>query len=203
MNTQDKENFSWDKIWWWFTTCKWELWKKMPYKLDKFSDLSLDKIQQFYWDKIEAILLDIDDCVAPAYWEILEENIQKVKEILDSGIKIGVLSNGININQRCKPLTDLWVQICDWKASKPSIQAYIDACNQLWVQPQNTLMIWDDISKDGGALQSDINGGMIIWWYIPVKSIWNKYSNIPWIWKRINYFFKKVSRDIANYRNWL
>jgi hypothetical protein len=30
----------------------------------------------------------VDDCIAPAYGDILEENIQKINQILDSGIKI-------------------------------------------------------------------------------------------------------------------
>jgi hypothetical protein len=40
------------------------------------------------WKQVNAILLDVDDCIAPAYGDILEENIQKINEILDSGIKV-------------------------------------------------------------------------------------------------------------------
>jgi hydroxymethylpyrimidine pyrophosphatase-like HAD family hydrolase len=38
--------------------------------------------------QVDAILLDVDDCIAPAYGDILEENVQKIKEILDSGVKV-------------------------------------------------------------------------------------------------------------------
>ena len=200
---KDKEWATSDKINWWFSTAvQWGLSEKMPYKLDRFADFDIATAQDKFKNKIEAVLIDIDDCIAPAYWEIIEENVEKIKELLSMWIKVWVLSNGINIDERCKILTDLWVEICESKYSKPSLESYILACEQLWVSPENTIMIGDDISKDGWALRLDKNWKPILLWYVPVIPIWNSYENIP-KWKKLEYMWKEISRALANKRNWL
>ena len=96
--------------------------------------------------KIEGILLDVDDCIAPAYWDILEENIKKINEILDNGIKIWILSNGQNIEERINKIQErVWnrLEICNtW--TKPNPETFLKACEQLNIAPENVLLVWDD-----------------------------------------------------------
>jgi len=203
MNIKDNENWTSDKVSWWCETVKGNLWEKIPYRLDIFSDFDLEKAQEYFKNNIQAILLDIDDCVAPAYEEILEKNYEKIKELRSKNIQIEIVSNWINIQERCKKILELWVTISKNNFSKPSVKSYLESCENIQIKPEYTIMIWDDISKDGWSLQTDDHGNNILLWYIPVKPIWNSYQNIPWFWKKINYFFKKISRTIANSRNGL
>lgn len=189
----DNESLSTKKISWYWEVLSWKYKKYIKYKLDNFGDLNLDEAQNYFNNQILWILIDIDDCIAPAYWEILEENKEKIRNLIESWIKIWILSNWIKIRERVKDLLELWVILCETKKSKPDIKAFEESCSMIWVSKENTIMIWDDISKDWWGLQN-------LLWYIPVRPIWNSYKNIPSN-KHINYFFKKVSRWIANFIN--
>lgn len=196
----DKEWYSNSKISWYTSVLKWNLKEKLWYKLEKFIDLNIKNAQEHFNNEILWLLIDIDDCIAPAYLEILEENKEKIRELLEKWIKIWILSNWINLEERTRELTQIWVILCNTKKAKPDVYSFIEAAEIIWVNPKNTLMIWDDISKDWWALQNNGENSML--WFIPVNPIWNKLKNIP-KWKKINYIAKVISRKIANWINWL
>lgn len=185
----DHEGNTPDKNKCFFEVIKWDVKKKIVYRLDDFADLDISELQKYFTQKIEWVLIDIDDCIAPAYWQILEKNKQKIEDILDDWIKVWFLSNGLNWIERTKGLVEKWAVYCDTDKSKPSIEAFIEACNMIWVNPLNVIMFWDDISKDWWALQLDENWEQVLLWFVPVKPIWNSYKNIP-NKKWLNYFFK-------------
>jgi len=196
----DKEWFSWNKFSWYGTVLKWWLKNRLWFRLKKFTDLNIEDAQNHFNNKILWLLIDIDDCIAPAYAEILEENKEKIRELLNHWIKIWILSNWINLEKRCRELTQMWVILCDTTKSKPDISSFNQAAEMIWVNPNNTLMIGDDISKDWWALQDNWDNSML--WFVHVSPIWNKLWNIP-KWKKINYIAKVISRKIANWMNWL
>jgi hypothetical protein len=132
----------------------------------------------------------------------LEENIQKINQILDSGIKIWILSNGQNIEERISKIQErVWnrLEICNtW--TKPNTLAFLKACEQLWIVPENILMVWDDIWVDWWALQLDQYWKQLLWGFVHIQPIWNSYLKIPG--KKIpNYVFKNIFRWLANTRN--
>lgn len=198
----DKEWLDNHKVSWYFEAIKWNVWERVTARYEKFVDLDIRDIQMKTWKQVDAILLDVDDCIAPAYGDILEENIQKINEILDSGIKVWILSNGQNIPERIQKIQGkVWnrIQICNtW--IKPDPQAFLKACEQLWVDPENTLMVWDDIWVDGWSLRLDSDWKQIIWAFAHIQPIWNSYLSIPKK-KVFSYMWKKLCRWIVNYRN--
>ena len=199
---KDKEWLDNHKVSWFFEAIKWNVWERVTARYEKFVDLDIQEIQIKTWKQVDAILLDVDDCIAPAYEDILEENVQKIKEILDSGVKVWILSNGQNIPERIQNIQQkVWnrIQISNTWA-KPDPQAFLKACEQLWVNPENTLMVGDDIWVDGWSLGLDRDGKQIIWAFAHIQPIWNSYTNIP-VWKIPNYIFKNLFRGIVNYRN--
>lgn len=195
LSKKDNEWLSSSKIKWYLKILKWEYKGKLKYILDKFSDFELVKAKEVFNAEIKGILVDIDDCMAPAYWDLLDENSQIGISLLEEWIQLWVLSNWVRVRERVQHLLDKWAILCETIKSKPDEAAFLEACNILWLLSEEVIMIWDDISKDWWALQ-------VLLWYIPVKPIWNSYKNIA-IKKWINFFFKKRSRKLANYRNGL
>lgn len=196
----DNEWFTGDKITWFFDVIKWDVKDRISYRLEKFSNFSIVEAQEHFSSQIEWILIDIDDCIAPAYWNILEENVRLIEKILAIWINVWFLSNWINGIERTKDLVEKWALYCNTKESKPSKWSFIEACEMIWTKLENTLMLWDDISKDGWSIQLDENWKQILLWFISVKPIWNSYANIP-MKKWINYSAKQVSRGVTNYIN--
>jgi predicted HAD superfamily phosphohydrolase YqeG len=197
----DNEWLSGSKIDWYLQCMKGWLGEKIPYRPGEFSRITPEDIRRHFWRRVEWILLDIDDCIAPAYGEILEKNSHKVRELLDVWFQIGILSNGMNLKKRAEVLRYMGVELCTPSVSKPNPQAFVEASQQIGLYPSQVLMVGDDISKDGGALQQHY-GNSILAWFIPVNPIWNSLLNIP-AKKWLNFGAKKVSRWIANWRNGL
>lgn len=203
MNNQiDKEGLDNHKITWFKECRKWNIWSKITARYSKFSDFSISDIQSKFSWKIEWILLDVDDCIAPAYWDILDENIKKINEILDSGIKIWILSNGQKIEERIAKIQErVWnrLEICNtW--TKPDPQSFLKACEQLQINPENVLMVWDDIWIDGWVLQLNEEWKQLLWGFVHIEPIWNSYFKIP-ILKIPNYIWKNICRWYINKKN--
>lgn len=201
-NEIDKEWLDSYKISWFKECMKWKVWERVTARYSKFSEINIQDIQSEFTWKIEWILLDVDDCIAPAYCDILEENIQKIIEILDSGIKICIVSNGTNIEERiAKIQARVWnrLEILSL-GTKPNPQTFLNAWKKLKITPENLLMIWDDIWIDWWALQLDQNWNQLLWGFAHIQPIWNSYLKIPA--KKIpNYIFKNIFRWIANTKN--
>jgi hypothetical protein len=201
-NNIDREWVDSHKFRWFKESRKWNIGSKITARYSQFSDFSIPDIQSKFSWKIEWILLDVDDCIAPAYSDILEENIEKINEILNSGIKIWILSNWQKIEERINKIQEkVWnrLQICNtW--TKPDPQSFLKACEQLQITPENTLMVWDDIWIDGWALQLDEDWKQLLWGFVHIEPIWNSYFKIP-IWKIPNYIWKNICRWYINNKN--
>ena len=197
----DHEGLTGSKLGWYGECLKWWLAPKMPYRPGEFSHITPENIVKYFWKRVEWLLIDVDDCIAPAYGDILPQNIEKIAELLDAWFALWILSNGIKIRERTKVLLGMWVKLCTPSVSKPNPQAFVEASQKIGHHPHQVVMLGDDISKDGGALQS-YNGQAVLAGYIPVEPIWNSLLNIP-PKKWMNFGVKKISRWIANWRNGL
>ena len=64
--------------------------------LNKFSDLTLDKIKKL---KIKGIILDVDGCIAFNRQNILPENHKHIDKLIKAGLKIIIYSNAKKTNR--------------------------------------------------------------------------------------------------------
>lgn len=158
--------------------------------LDKFADLDVEALRTVTGKAVEAALLDIDGCIAPTCGEILDENIEKIRELLSSDFKLGVYSNA-NQDSRLTVLNELGIPIYDGKHPKPHKAGFMDACDFFGFDPKTTWMIGDNPLTDGGAM--GVLNGVVL-----VKPIQEKRDAIPRN-KRIPFYFKKILRRFAMY----
>lgn len=119
--------------------------------LDRFADFNVQKLREKTNKKIEAILLDIDGCIAPAYDEIFPENIAKIQELIAAGVKVAVYSNCKDM-PRLQVLKDMGVRIYSGKLEKPSREGFEAVCAEFGFNPETTWMVGDDPNTDGGAV---------------------------------------------------
>ena len=120
-------------------------------RLKKFSDLDLTKIKN--GSNIKGIILDVDGCIAYEHKEILPENLQKIKELTDLGMKIVIYSNMI-WSPRYEKLKG--VIVLANVPPKPSRKGFEAALTALALPKENVVMIGDNYITDGGAIKFGI-----------------------------------------------
>lgn len=150
MEDYNREGVSFEKIAHFMQTVFFGKTKSADVYLDKFYDFDVEKLRKLTDKKLHSILLDIDACIAPAYNEIIPENIQKIRELL-SQIKIGIYSN-CKAMERLNPLIEMGIPIYSGELSKPSKEGYLDACKEFGFQPDATWMVGENPATDGGAV---------------------------------------------------
>lgn len=158
--------------------------------LDRFVDLDIEKLRAITGKAIKAVLLDIDGCIAPPCGEILSENIERIRELLKSGLKIGVYSNAVQLS-RLDVLSDLGIPVYDGEHPKPEKRGFLDACDFFGFDPQTTWMLGDNPLTDGGAM--GVLDGVAF-----VKPILEKIKDLPRN-KRVSFYLKKILRRFAMY----
>lgn len=157
-------------------------------KLDEFTDLDLDELQETFNKIYELIILDIDECVAPHHGEIFQENIDKIVELVNQGIKFIVFSN-MKASDRYQPLieaTNGEVEIHMSKFAKPDPRGPLECCEKANIPKKNTLMIGDNFITDGGAIRAGVD-------FIKIKPIKTKGES----------FKKKLKRSPQVFTRWL
>jgi len=162
-------------------------------KLDKFTDLDINEIQETFNKIYKLIILDIDECVAPHHGEIFQENIGKIVKLTDQDIKFIVFSN-MKASDRYQPLikaTNGALEIHMSKYAKPDPRGPLECCKRANIAKENTLMIGDNFITDGGAIQAGIDFIKIK----PIKtegeSFWKRLKRSPQIFTR--WLFSKIS----------
>lgn len=138
-------------------------------RLDKFSDLDIEKINQIKSLNIKGIILDADDCIAYNHGEVLKENIAHLKKLSSQGIKIVIYSNMKktlryeSIEKYAKVLTNI--------LPKPDIKGFREACEILNLPFDKVVMVGDNYVTDSGSLKLGIP-------FIKIKPIASPYTNI-------------------------
>lgn len=105
-----------------------------------------DKWYSTYLDSMVSILKK-HFSPRPMAWEVIEE-------LLDAGVKVGVLSDYPETKQRMEALNLTDERIHKWSAEemgalKPSPRPFIDAAKEIGVDPNMTLVIGDRADTDG------------------------------------------------------
>lgn len=162
--------------------------KKADAYLDRFNDFDIERLRNMTRKALKAILLDVDGCIAPPCGEILRENVIKIKELLDRGIKIGVYSNCENLS-RMDLLRKMGIDIYNGREPKPESRGFKGACEFFGFNPEETWMVGDNPLTDGGAI-GVLEGTAFI------KPISERWKDLPKN-KRISFYFKKIFRYLA------
>lgn len=116
-----------------------------------FSDIDFAKLKASW---IQAIILDVDDCIAPHHGEILPEN-KDIIEWLLKDFKIVVFSN-MKKSNRYEELEKLWIQIVTSPFAKPDARWFEQCLETLWTRAEQTVCIWDNYVTDGGCKNAGI-----------------------------------------------
>ncbi len=138
-------------------------------RLDKFSDLDIEKINKIKSLEIKGIILDADDCIAYNHGEILKENIKHIKKLSSQGIKIVIYSN-MKKTLRYEPI-DAYAKILTNIPAKPDIKGFLQASEILNIPRKNIVMVGDNYVTDSGSLKLGIQ-------FIKIKPIDTHYKNI-------------------------
>lgn len=156
--------------------------------LNKFSDFNISLIQKLTSKEIKHLLLDVDGCIAPAYGDIIPENIEHIKKLKAEGVDIGIYSN-CKYMPRLDVLTDINVPIYKGDYAKPNPKGFLEACEQFGFKSENTWMIGENPMTDGGAV--GVLGGVGF-----VKPVPDKFEGLP-PYKVVGLLIQKVLRKIA------
>ncbi len=155
---------------------------------DQFTDINIEKIRTLTRKRLASLLVDIDACIAPAYDEILPQNLEKLKDLLDQGIRIGIYSNCKALD-RLNPLFDLDIPFYDGHLAKPQAEGFLAACKSFDFDPRETWMVGENPNTDGGAV--NVLEGMIF-----VKPIPDNLEKLSLV-KKVRLPFQILFRNMA------
>lgn len=126
----------------------------------KFEDINFSKLQKL---GIKWIIIDFDECVAEHHWELLPQNLEKIKWALNLWLKIIVYSNKEKTN-RYEVLENMWIEVITSKYAKPNPRWFKECLEKLWFRADEVVMIWDNYITDGWCMTLGIH-------FIKVKPI--------------------------------
>ncbi len=138
-------------------------------RLNKFTELDIQKINELKNLNIKGLILDVDDCIARNHEEILPENIEYIKKLKSQGIEMVFYSNMKRTN-RYDQLDD-YVEVLTNIPAKPNIKGFKEACERLDLKPKNILMVGDNYITDSGSIKLGIP-------FIKIKPIKAHYTTL-------------------------
>jgi len=188
----DREGVSLPKIKHFIETALYGKTRNADAYLEKFADLNIEALRAMTNKKLRYVLLDIDACIAPSYGPILEENLQKIRELISQGVKIGVYSNCKGM-ERLNPIREMGIPIYDGELAKPLAEGFEGVCEKFGFNPKETLMVGDNPVTDGGAV--GVLEGMVFVKPIPNdKNVKLRFS------KKCSLFAQKMLRSLTLFR---
>jgi len=146
----------------------WQLWKpEFNYaivKVSKFSLIDIAKINEELRTNIKAVILDVDECIAPHHGEILQENIDAIIKMVKQGIQVCIFSN-MKASERYQPLIDAVLAETNYEIklitspyAKPDHRGFGDCKEKMKLKEgEEIAMIGDNPMTDGGALQAGMH----------------------------------------------
>ncbi len=124
-------------------------------RLEKFTDLDIDKIKRETGIEIKGLILDIDGCLSYNHGEILPENLEHLRTLIARGVKIIIYSN-MAWSERYKDLEGQ-IEVLTNVPPKPDPAGFSTALEKLSLPKENVAMVGDNYLTDGGAIQEGIN----------------------------------------------
>jgi putative hydrolase of the HAD superfamily len=91
-------------------------------------------------------------------WEAFPDTLSTLEAVRDRGLRIGVLSDtGFDLRPAMdqlglSPFLDAIVMSFEHGVCKPAVKTFLTACDQLQVEPEQTLMVGDNPLTDSGAV---------------------------------------------------
>lgn len=131
------------------------------------------------------IILDVDDCIAPHHWKILQENYKIIASLLKKWWEIVIFSN-MKKTSRYVEIEKLWIKVITSKYAKPDKRWFEECLKVMRLKPKEVVMIWDNILTDWWATQLWIDFIKIK----PISSFINE-NNIN-ISRKIHIFIRKI-----------
>lgn len=138
-------------------------------RLKQFSELNLQKLNQLKSLAIKGLIIDVDDCIAKNHGEILPQNVEHLKKLLDQGYKIVLYSNAKKTARY--EMLPKEIEILTNLPAKPDIEGFEFACKKLALSPKNIAMVGDNYITDAGSLQLKIP-------FIKIKPVQRKYETL-------------------------
>lgn len=124
--------------------------RKVDAYLEKFIHVDIELLRDKTGKKLQCLLIDVDACIAPAYDDILEENLQHIF-LLQEHVRIGIYSNCKGY-ERLDPLRKIGIYSYEGVHPKPFRKGFLAACDFFQFDPMTTWMVGDNPNTDGGAL---------------------------------------------------
>ena len=96
--------------------------------------------------------------VSAESWEAFPDTLPTLKALRDRGLPVGIVSDtGFDLRPAMDQLglsqyLDTVVMSCETGVCKPAVKAFLTACDQLQVHPEQTLMVGDNPLTDSGAV---------------------------------------------------
>lgn len=119
--------------------------------LARFVDLDIHRLRDLTGKAAHNVLLDVDDCIAPPYGPILEENLGHIDNMKREGVHFGVYSNCKGM-ERLTPLSEMGIPIYSGRHAKPSSAGFLEVCRTMDFDPSKTWMVDDNPLTGGGAV---------------------------------------------------
>jgi HAD superfamily phosphatase (TIGR01668 family) len=138
-------------------------------RLNKFTDLNLEKLKELKNLDIKGLILDVDDCIAHNHKEVLKENLEYIKTLHAKGIKIVLYSN-MKKTKRYDSI-ERYVEVLTNIPPKPDVRGFKEALKRLSLQRENVLMVGDNYVTDSGSLRVGIR-------FVKIKPLMGKYDSI-------------------------
>ena len=161
-------------------------------KVSEFRRINIQRINELIGSNFKAVILDIDECVAPHHGEILPENIDHIAAMVGEGTKLVIYSN-MKASDRYEPVVtrvksnhDYDIKIIMSPYAKPDIRGFAHCIDELNLEPdEDVLMIGDNFLTDGGSLQAGIAFAQVK----PIRSIGESIA------KRLKRIFQTSTRS--------
>jgi uncharacterized protein len=125
-------------------------------KLDRFASLDIGALNEQLDRDIKGVILDVDDCIAPHHGEILDENIDKIREMREAGIEVIVFSN-MKYSERYAELEEMGVKVHKSGFAKPDPRGFLECCDEIGLAPEEVVMVGDNLITDGGCTKAGID----------------------------------------------
>jgi len=148
----------------------------------KFSDIDFEAL----WESGKRwIILDVDECIAPHHGNILPENIEIIKQLIEKWWRIAIFSN-MKKSDRYKELEQIGVVVITSRYSKPDYRWFQESKKKLMLVSDQVVMVGDNFLTDGWSIYAGID-------FIKVEPIKTLETH-----RSLNRFIQVFCRDIVD-----